>query len=98
MTTPLATSAQSWTGGANLGVQVKASKGGAVAGATVEVRHRRPGGSSGPDSRMTDSRGQHRVRWPIPPNVQLNAQDVLAPLPATVPSITSTNGVRITRL
>ncbi len=50
--------AQSWTGGASLGVQVRGTKGGPVAGATVEIRHRRPGGNVGPDARLTDTRGQ----------------------------------------
>ncbi|MFQ5527645.1 MAG: hypothetical protein ACE5GX_15465, partial [Thermoanaerobaculia bacterium] len=53
-----AAQAQVWEGGANLGVQVKSTKGGAVSGASVEIRYRRPGGNVGPDAKLTDSRGQ----------------------------------------
>ena len=51
-------SAQSWIGGASLGVQVRGGNG-ALEGARVEIRYRGPGGESGgPAPRSTDGGGQ----------------------------------------
>jgi len=46
---------------------------------------------------MTDASGTHNARWQIPLNLQFYAQDVLAPVSTTGPTITTTNGLRITR-
>ncbi|MCP4201909.1 MAG: hypothetical protein GY769_08245 [bacterium] len=54
---PGASSAQPWSGGSTLGVQIRGA-GGPIEGAVVEVRHRRPGLTTGPEARRTDSRGQ----------------------------------------
>lgn len=46
---------------------------------------------------MTDASGSHEARWPIPLNLQFHAQDMLAPVNTAGPTITTTNGLRITR-
>jgi len=46
---------------------------------------------------MTDASGTHTTRWPIPLNLQFQAQDVLATASTSGPTITTTNGLRITR-
>ena len=46
---------------------------------------------------MTDAKGEHRVRWPIPANVQFNVQDILAQKTTSGARLLTTNGVAISR-